>query len=395
MKARIAALSQLAPAGCFARTRSTGRFPYKHAFRLFHQQQKGGSASLRTGLLQYPRTLRGGGGWGDAVACNQFAQRRLFSGVDDSYVPTTFESVVTDKYEVGDVLGVGSFGNVYMARLRGTNESYAIKAMDKERCKYAVLECELLKSVDHPNVLKFVDYFETDSHVYLVTEALEGPELFDVLVNRDRPFEEPDTLVFVEQMLLAIEACHKKDFAHLDVKIENLVFRERSLHSPLVLVDFGAAQRFVRAPYADKSEYYIEGLDDETRELTPTRPAGTIPYNSPEVLNGLFSSRSDVWSVGVSMFVLLTGRRPFESMRSNSLEAEKSVARQIKWHGGTRSRPPKPLPIPDGICSPATQHFLSRMTMGHPADRMSATEALRALRALPTFPHDRRVIAEL
>ena len=315
--------------------------------------------------------------------------------LDEAYVATEFEKIVTDKYEVGKLLGVGSFGNVYRATHKATGQGYAIKAMSKEKCKYAVLECELLKSVDHVNVLKFEEMMETDSTVYLVTEELKGPELFEVLVNRDRPFDESDTLVFVEQMLLAIEACHKKDFAHIDVKIENMVFRERSLQSSLVLVDFGAAQKFIRAPYADKSDHYIEGLDDETRELTATRPAGTIPYNSPEVLNGLFSSRSDVWSVGVSMYVLLTGRRPFESMRSTPLEAEKSVARQIKWHGGTRSRPPRPLPIPDGICTPETRYFLSRLTMGHPRDRMSATEAINAIRNLPMFPQDRHVNASI
>ena len=322
-------------------------------------------------------------------------QQRNFSGADDSYVSTKFEPVVLEKYNIGDLLGVGSFGNVYRAMHKASGELFAIKAMNKDKCKYAILECELVKSVDHINVLKFEEMIESRTTVYLVTEELKGPELFDVLVNRDRPFEESDTLIFVEQMLLAIEACHKKHFAHIDVKIENMVFRENTLQSPLVLVDFGAAQRFVRAPYADKSDHYIEGLDDETRELTATRPAGTIPYNSPEVLNGLFSSRSDVWSVGVSMFVLLTGRRPFESVRNTPLEAEKSVARQIKWHGGTRNRPARPLPIPDGICSPATQHFLSRLTMGHPADRMSATEAIRAIRKLPAFREDRQVTTEI
>lgn len=315
--------------------------------------------------------------------------------LDESYVATKFESPVLDKYEIGKLLGIGSFGNVYRAVRKDNSKRYAIKAMSKEKHKYAVLECDLLKSVSHANVLQFEEMFETESTVYMVTEELRGPELFEVLVNRDRPFDEADTLVFVEQMLLAVEACHKRDFAHLDVKIENMVFRERSLQAPVVLVDFGAAQKFIRAPYADKSDHYIEGLDDETRELTATRPAGTIPYNAPEVLNGLFSSRSDVWSVGVSMFVLLTGRRPFESMRSTPLEAEKSVARQIKWHGGTRTRPARPLPIPDGVCTLETQQFLARMTMGHPRERMSATEAVEAIQNLPMFPRDRHVNAAL
>ena len=262
-------------------------------------------------------------------------------------------------------------------------KTVAIKVMNRERSPYATLECELLGLVEHPNVLRLLEVIETIDDVYMVTEELRGPELFQVLVDRNAPFAEDHVLVFAEQMLLAIEACHKKNFAHIDVKIENMVFREPDLSSDLVLVDFGAAERFVRAPYADRSKHYIEGLDDETREL-PERPAGTIPYSSPEVMNGFFSSRSDVWSVGVSLFVLLTGRRPFESMREG-VEAEKSVGRQIKHHGGSRTRPATDLPLPPDIASPPVVDFLHHLTRGHPSQRVSATEALDILRSLPDF----------
>lgn len=275
-----------------------------------------------------------------------------------------------------------------------TGEQYAIKVMRKRTCPYANLECELLQSVSHENVLKFVEMLESELSVYLVTELLRGPELFDVLVNRDEPFCEADVLILVEQMLMAIESCHKQDFAHIDVKIENMVFRESDLQSPLVLVDFGAAQRFVRAPFADRSTHYIEGLDDEVNMLTAARPAGTIPYNSPEFLNGLFSSRSDVWSVGICMFVLLTGRRPFESQKSDSVEAEKSVVRQIRWQGGAKQRAPLNLKAPEGCCTPETGEFLEKLTRGHPSERVSTTEALNDIRKLPMLRHDRKMTAQ-
>ena len=304
-----------------------------------------------------------------------------------------FPSALLSRYVPRSLLGQGAFGDVYRADVRAGvryppslagRGTVAIKVMSRERCPYATLECELLGSVDHANVLKLLEVVETPETVYLVTEELRGPELFQVLVDRDGPFHEEQVLVFAEQMLVAVEACHKKNFAHLDVKVENMVFRDADLSSPLVLVDFGAAERFVRAPYADKSKHYIEGLDDETRELPP-RPMGTIPYSSPEVMNGFFSSRSDVWSVGVSLFVLLTGRRPFESMRQG-LEAEKSVVRQIKLHGGSHSRPATDLPLPPDVASPPVLDFLHQLTRGHPANRLSATEALEALRKLPR-PH--------
>lgn len=324
-------------------------------------------------------------------------RRGLSFSPDEGFTPTHFDSQeLLQRYIPDKVLGAGSFGNVYRATRisrSGNNTSapqqVAIKAMLKSKCPFAMHEIELLQLLSPPghgpsskHVLQLVEWFETDTSFYLVTEYLRGKELFELLVDREVPFSEQDTLVFVEQMLLGVEACHKRNFAHIDVKIENMVFREASASSELVLVDFGAAQRFVQAPYATKSETYREGLDDET--LTPARPAGTIPYNAPEVLNGHFSSRSDVWSVGVSMFVLLTGRRPFNSSRAIPLEAERSITRQIKYHGEVVGN--RELPLPETIASEPTRAFLHRLTSVSPRDRMSATEAITAIRQLPAFP---------
>lgn len=305
----------------------------------------------------------------------------------------SFPSKVLKHYKPTLKLGEGAYASVYRGSVidnklvdKYSSKQVAIKVMNRLRNPYALLECELLASVNHRNVLKVYEVIEDQDSVFLVTELLEGPELFEVLVERDAPYDEATVLMFAEQMLGAIEACHKQNFAHLDVKIENMVFRGEPVKSELVLVDFGAADRFVRAPYADKSQHYIEGLDDETRPLN-ARPAGTIMYSSPEVMNGFFSSRSDVWSVGVCLFVLLTGRRPFESEKPIPLEAEKSVISRIRNHGGDRqNKPAIGLRIPSDIpaCS-QTIEFLKKLTAGHPRDRCSATEALTILRNLPKF----------
>jgi serine/threonine protein kinase len=294
-----------------------------------------------------------------------------------------FSTQLLKKYTPIKLLGSGAFGHVYSCRVANdpSAPTVAVKILPKDKSPHVLLEAELLSSVDHPNVVQFIELIESPESYSLVTEELRGPELFKVLVDHDAPFPEDRVLDYVEQMLGAVEACHRKNFAHLDVKIENCVFRSVDLNSPLVLVDFGSADKFVRAPYADKSQHYIEGLDDETKVLR--RQAGTIPYCSPEVVNGFFSSRSDVWSVGVCTYVMLTGRRPFESGKTGPLEAQKSIARQIKAQGGNRTQPALSLPLPSHIASPAVAEFLSRLTMGHPAERFSATEAINVLRDLP------------
>jgi len=297
-----------------------------------------------------------------------------------------FHPTLLKKYRPVRLLGSGAFGHVYSCRVveQPSAPTVAVKVLPKGKSQHALLEAELLAQVDHINVVKFIELIETADSYNVVTEELHGPELFKVLVEHDSPFDEDRVLGYVEQMLGAVEACHRRNFAHLDVKLENCVFRETDLRSPVVLVDFGAAERFVRAPYADTSNHYIEGLDDETRELR--REAGTIPYSSPEVVNGFFSSRSDVWSVGVCMYVMLTGRRPFESGRPTPMEAQKSVVRQIKHQGGNRNAPALRLPLPSDIAAskPVTE-FLARLTMGHPAERCSATEALEILKDLPRY----------
>ena len=304
-----------------------------------------------------------------------------------------FPSKLLTHYKPTLKLGEGAYASVYKGNIvdnkimqKYNTKQVAIKVMNRTRNPFALLECELLKSVDHRNVLKVYEVLEDKDSVFLVTELLEGPELFEVLVDREEPYDEATVLMFAEQMLGAIEACHKQNFAHLDVKIENMVFRGEPVKSELVLVDFGAADRFVRAPYADKSQHYIEGLDDETRPLS-SRPAGTIMYSSPEVMNGFFSSRSDVWSVGVCLFVLLTGKRPFDSEKPIPLEAEKSVISRIRTHGGNReNKPAIGLSIPSDIpAGEQTIQFLKKLTAGHPKDRCSATEALAILRKNSKF----------
>lgn len=143
---------------------------------------------------------------------------------EDDFVPTHFDSEeLLRRYIPGRVLGAGSFGNVYRAVTlsRGGNntsppQQVAIKAMLKSKCPFAQSEVELLQLLCTPpetmskHVLRYIESFETETSVYIVTEYLKGPELFTMLVGQDEPFSETDTLRFVEQMLLGVEACHKK-----------------------------------------------------------------------------------------------------------------------------------------------------------------------------------------
>jgi serine/threonine protein kinase len=153
-----------------------------------------------------------------------------------------FSPQVLRKYTPIKLLGSGSFGYVYSCRVVGKEQgpTVAVKILPRKKSPFGWLEAELLAAVDHVNVVKFIELIETGDAYNLVMEELRGPELFKLLVERDAPFDEDRVLGYVEQMLGAIEACHRKNFAHVDIKIENCVFREPDLSSPLVRFVGGA-----------------------------------------------------------------------------------------------------------------------------------------------------------
>ena len=171
----------------------------------------------------------------------------------------------------------------------------------------------------------------------------------------------------MHSMLRSIEACHRSGFAHLDVKLENFVFHPMQVaegeeeKEKIVLIDFGSAEPFVRASYAERSYAYKLGKDDE---VTLDRITGTSCYISPEVWQGRFSSRSDVWSAGVMFYTMIAGDRPYgHGQNSSLLESESAQFQQPEWEA----------------VSSRTQELVRSMMLDDSKARLSATEALEEI----------------
>ena len=327
----------------------------------------------------------------------RYTLARRFSAAAASPVAGTMVPIaprhtpLEDAYEMtGTELGRGAFGKVYAALCRKTGREVAVKVcpLEPDTKKRAMVEYDMMRRVNvhesgHVNICHLIDAYTDDKTLSIVMERCDGGDLFDLIVDlsstdaaedaagsnggagsevdEDEPHGVGDELALIlgRQMLCAVEAAHKSNIAHLDVKPENFVFRERwSMESlraltdggaqgerrdgdqsegaaarladklpELVLIDFGASEPFRLAPYASDADSYVPDLDDEVKL---ERVGGTACYVSPEVLAGRFSSRSDVWSVGVAMYMLLTGTRPFDSFKANDLEAELSVRTQLE-----------------------------------------------------------------
>ena len=151
-------------------------------------------------------------------------------------------------------------------------------------------EIEILKNLDHPNIMRLYEVFQDEKYIYLVTELCEGGELFDEILARGM-FNETDAAFILKQVLSAVAYCHSKKVAHRDIKPENILIDNKDKLT-IKLIDFGTSQVFE---------------NEEKMELV----MGSAYYIAPEILTGKYNEKCDIWSIGVILYILLSGKPPF------------------------------------------------------------------------------------
>jgi len=222
-----------------------------------------------------------------------------------------------DDYDVQEtVLGSGWNGAVVLALGRLDKRRYAIKRIGKRALKRDKLlllkqEAEIYLALDHPNIAKLHDVYESDEDLALVMECCTGGELFDRLEERVQ-FTEFEAAETTRQMLHAVGYLHAHNVVHRDLKLENFLLESKEKDADLKLIDFGF------------SKIWDPGM--------PLMRAccGSIAYVSPDVLaqNG-YTSKCDLWSIGVIVFMLLTGYAPFHG-DDNSMRKQIKAA-DVHW----------------------------------------------------------------
>lgn len=201
-------------------------------------------------------------------------------------------------YKIEGTIGRGSFATVKKAKFRDTGERFAVKVLSKKKMndedKVAMQnEIEILKQLDHPNIVKLIDVFEDERHWCLVMELMQGGELFDQILEKEQ-FSETDAREATKSIIDAIHYCHSQGILHRDIKPENLLLQSKEQGiSSLKIADFGLAR-----------------LLDEGSLASTT--CGTPGYVAPEVLmQKPYGKECDIWSIGVVAFILLSGTPPF------------------------------------------------------------------------------------
>ncbi|CAL9773780.1 unnamed protein product [Musa acuminata subsp. burmannicoides] len=249
-------------------------------------------------------------------------------GKEAEDVSREMRNLVLGKYEMGRVLGKGTFAKVYHGRDLRTGESVAIKVIHKDKIRREVgmmeqikREISVLRLVRHPNVVELREVMATKSRIFFVMEYVRGGELFARVA--DGPLPEDQARRYFRQLMSAVHFCHGRGVSHRDLKPENLLLDH---NGDLKVSDFG-----------------LSALPEQLRQdgLLHTQ-CGTPAYVAPEVLRrrGYDGAKADIWSCGVILYVLLAGFLPFQDenlvrMYRKVLKAEYQIP---PWFSGDACR---------------------------------------------------------
>jgi calcium-dependent protein kinase len=258
-----------------------------------------------------------------------------------------------DKYTVEKEIGAGGYARCLLVKNKTTGQLYACKELQKNKLNNVASlksEIQILIKLDHPNIIKLYEIYENDNYIYLVMELCTGGELFDRIIQKTeqgKQFTEKEVANIFQQMMSAINYCHSNKIVHRDLKPENLLLATQDENSPIKVIDFGMSRIFNNK----------QAMFDKV---------GTAYYISPEVLDGFYDEKCDIWSAGVILYILLCGYPPFNGNDDDeifeSIKKRKFVFPDAEW--ANISKEAKDL-INKMLSDPLTR-LTAEQVLGHP-----------------------------
>ncbi|XP_071730845.1 serine/threonine-protein kinase SAPK3-like [Rutidosis leptorrhynchoides] len=252
-----------------------------------------------------------------------------------------------EKYEPLKELGSGNFGVARLVRDKKTKELLAVKYIERGTKIDENVQREIInhRSLRHPNIIRFKEVFLTPTHLAIVMEYAAGGELFVKICSAGR-FSEDEARFFFQQLISGVSYCHLMEICHRDLKLENTLL-DGSRAPRLKICDFG---------------YSKSGL----LHSQPKSTVGTPAYIAPEVLSRkeYDGKIADVWSCGVTLYVMLVGAYPFEDPR-DPRNFRRTISRIMSVQ----------YSIPDYVrVSKDCRHLLSRIFVANPSKRITIDE---------------------
>ena len=249
------------------------------------------------------------------------------------------------------MLGNGAFGEVWRVYHKDLNRDFAMKIIKKRKNKgndekEILNEIDILKKLDHPKILKIIDFYSTLKKYYIITEYCPEGELFNEIIKVGR-FDEGQAAFIINQLLKAITYCHKMNIIHRDIKPENIMITNREKNGCLQvkLIDFGTAKMFEKGHHEKK---YV----------------GSSYYMAPEIIKRNYDEKCDLWSIGVILYILLTGRPPFDG------NDDEEILSNVKKGVFDKSSYPYP------ILSSNSKDLIDKLLQYDPKKRINADQAI-------------------
>ena len=246
--------------------------------------------------------------------------------------------------------GLGHYGQVRIATLiSNPQKKFAVKTIAKDRTTkdFHLLnsEIEIFRELDHPNIVKFYETYQDDRSFHIVMEYCSGGELLERMTNQGG-FDEQECSVIMEKAFSAVKYLHERGIVHRDIKPENFLFASQDPDAEIKLIDFGLSKR----------------LTDPNEQLHSK--LGTPLYVAPEVLRGQYDYRADYWSLGVTMYIILSGRFPFDEETTAEL-CSKIIAGKYSFAGEEWK-----------AISKKAKNLISKLLVTDPRKRYTAQQAL-------------------
>lgn len=272
-----------------------------------------------------------------------------------------------EKYELVKDIGAGNFGVARLMKVKDSKELVAMKYIERGPKIDENVAREIInhRSLCHPNIIRFKEVVLTPTHIAIVMEYAAGGELFDRICSAGR-FSEDEARYFFQQLISGVSYCHAMNICHRDLKLENILL-DGSPAPRLKICDFG---------YSKSSVLHSK----------PKSTVGTPAYIAPEVLSRreYDGKMADVWSCGVTLYVMLVGAYPFEDP-----EDPKNFRKTMQRIMAVQYK------IPDYVhISQDCKHILSRIFVANPLKRITIAEIKKHPWFLKNLPRELTEIAQ-